>query len=116
MTAGLNVPADSQPAPSGERIGASDARRQDPNGHFSAAVPATAARSNSVTAVLALISSRPVVSLPLRLLASLPFVEAYRPHNALAFLHVEKLIALQIFQRIDLPARPANLQQLNFLR
>src|SRR5271157_1476829 len=36
-TAGLNVPADSQPLPCGESMGVSEARRHDPNGSFQSA-------------------------------------------------------------------------------
>src|ERR1700730_1640204 len=54
ITAGLKVPADSQPAPSGERIGVSDARRHAPNGKFAvgAANPSETAASKIARNVL----------------------------------------------------------------
>src|SRR5579859_725534 len=126
-TAGLKVPADSQPAPCGETIGVSEARRHAPNGKFAAGAAKTsdAAQSDSVRNTLCLRTRILANSLLHRIawfrgcdrrLGALRFLECHRSYNARAFFHHDHLIRLHVLQRINRAARPAYFEQLNLLR
>src|SRR5580704_16044041 len=129
ITAGLKVPADSQVAPSGERIGVSDARRHAPNGKFAAgpANPSETAANKIVRNVLRL---RKLI-LDNSLLCGTPWfggrgrrvgrsgfrlLEFCGAHNPCALLHYDQLVGLHIFQCIDRAAWPADFEQLDLLR
>lgn len=43
-------------------------------------------------------------------------IELHRARDAFAFLHVDHLVRLYIFQAIDLPARPSDFKRIDLLR
>src|SRR5229473_8049061 len=117
VTAGLNVPADSQLLPCGERMGRFDARFHAPKGRSvaGAAKASEAARSNSTMKILGFKTCMISCS-SLRGLVGLLRVDLHRAYDALAFFHDDHLVRLDVFERLDEAAGPAYLQQLNLLR
>src|SRR6202790_4599611 len=132
-TAGLKTPADSQPAPWGERIGVSDARCHAPNGEFAAgaARASDTATKKSVRNILclrkcilrnSLLRSITWFCRLSRLggrgwrLGRLRALELRGANNSFALLHHDQLVGLHVFQRVHAAARPANFEQLNLLR
>src|SRR6266404_2274090 len=112
--AGLNVPADSQVVPCGERMGSSEARFQAPKGRSvaGAANASDAARSNSTMKFLCF-STCMFSGSSLCGLVSFLRVELHGADDAFAFFDEDHLVRLDVFQCFDEAAGPANFQQLD---
>src|SRR5258708_32717163 len=107
VTAGLNVPADSQLLPCGERMGSCDARFHAPKGRSvaGAAKASEAARSNNTMKIFGFRTCMISCS-SLRGLVGLLRVELHSAYDALAFFHDDHLVRLDLFQRFDQAAGP----------
>src|SRR5882672_8594623 len=116
-TAGLNVPADSQVVPCGERIGSFDARFQAPKGRSvaGAANVSDAARSNITMKFLGfgtcMISGSSLCGV-----VSLLRLELHGTHDAFAFFYEDDLIGLDVLQGLHQAAGPADFEQLHLGR
>src|SRR5882672_12336943 len=116
-TAGLNVPADSQVVPCGERIGSFVARFHTPKGKSvaGAANASDAARSNSTMRFLGFRTCM-ISNSSLRGLVRFLRVELHGADDAFAFLDEDHLVRLDVFQRFDEAAGPADFEQLHLVR
>src|SRR6266850_1305118 len=116
-TAGLNVPADSQVVPCGERIGWFEARVHAPKGKSVAgtANASDAARSNNTMRFLGfrtcMISNSSLCGL-----VSLLRLELHGADDAFAFFDENHLVRLDVLQGFHQAARPANLEHVNLIR
>src|SRR5216684_4781874 len=117
VTAGLNVPADSQVVPCGERIGSFEARVHAPKGRSvsGAANASDAARSNSTMRFLGLRTCM-ISNSSLCGLASFLRVELHGAHDAFAFFDDDHLVRLDVLQGFHQAAGPANLKHVNLVR
>src|SRR5882762_5529287 len=113
-TAGLNVPADSQAVPCGERIGSFVARFQAPKGRSvaGAANARDAARSASTMKFLGFRTFMFCGS-SLRGFVSLLRVELHGADDAFAFFDEDHLVRLEVLGGFHEAAGPANLEQLH---
>src|SRR6267378_5750119 len=113
-TAGLNVPADSQVVPCGERMGSFVARFQAPKGRSvaGAAKANEVARSNSTMKFLGFRTCMFFVS-SLRGLVSLLRLELHGADDAFAFFDEDHLVRLDVLQGFHEAAGPANLEDLD---
>src|SRR6266436_6156802 len=113
-TAGLNVPADSQVVPCGERIGSFVARFHTPKGKSvaGAANASDAARSNSTMKFLGFRTCMFCGS-SLRGLVSLLRVELHGADDAFAFFDEDYLLRLDVLQSLHEAAGPADFEQLH---
>src|SRR6266850_825691 len=116
-TAGLNVPADSQLVPCGERIGSFVARFQAPKGRSvaGAANASDAARSASTMRFLGFRTFMFCGS-SLRGLVSLLGVELHGADDAFAFFDEDHLVRLDVLRGFHEAAGPANLEHVNLIR
>src|SRR2546426_177339 len=116
-TAGLNVPADSQVVPCGERIGSFVARFHTPKGKSvaGAANASDAARSNSTMRFLGFRTCM-ISNSSLCELVSLLRVELHGADDAFAFFDDDHLVRLDVLQGFHQPAGPANLEHVNPVR
>src|SRR5258708_3044547 len=117
VTAGLNVPADSQTVPCGDRMGLFDALFQTPKGRCvaGAAKASEAARSNSRLKILGFRACM-ISGSSLSGLVGLLRIEFHRAHDAFAFFYHDHLVRLDLLQGFHQAAGPANFDQLYLLR
>src|SRR6266404_121752 len=111
-TAGLNVPADSQVVPCGERTGSFEAWVHAPKGRSvaGAAKASVAARSNSTMRALGF-RTYMISNSSLRGLVSFLWLELHGADDAFAFFDEDHLIRLDVFQRFDEAAGPADFEE-----